>query len=121
MKNVQYFHGTKEKLFNDKQYTVAVEVPLRSTLKLDIYNLLGTNITEIPLSVGFSIVNPKDQYNKKTGRELSLERMEEKRFKLVEIVATEQGIVIEFHNEEVDIFFLLLPDNDKVRLIDAFI
>src|ERR1035437_3652256 len=118
--NIQYFHGTKQK-YNNKQYTVAVTVPNRDLIKLMIFNLLGTNITEVSIPVGITKVNKKDQYNKKIGRELSFSRLEEKQFKLVEVVVTVQGIVIEFHNEEIDLFFLLLPDNEKVRLINTYI
>lgn len=116
---IQYFHGTKQKY--DHEFTVAVEVPNRDLLKLMIFNLLGTNIKEVGIQVGISYVSPKDQYCKKTGRALSLIRIEEKMFKLVEVVATAQGIMIQLNNEEVDLLFLLLPDNEKVRLVKAYV
>lgn len=117
----QYFHGTKEKYGADKQFTIAVTVPTRENLRVDIWKLLGTNIKEINIPVGLARVSPKDQYKKSTGRKISSERLNDISFKLIEVVATEQGIMVELHSEDIALVFLMLPDSDKVRLVNAYI
>ena len=119
--NIQYFHGTKEKYGVDKQFTIAVNVPTRENLRIEIWKLLGTNITDVNIPVGITRVSPKDQYKKSTGREISSERIENTWFKLMEVVATDQGIMVELHSSDIALQFLMLPDSDKVRLVNAYI
>ena len=118
---IQYFHGNKEKYGIDKQFTLAVTVPSRENLRIDIWKLLGTNITEISIPVGLTKVNPKDQYKKSIGREMSSKRIKDTLFKLMEVVATEHGIMIELHSGDIALNLLMLLDSDKVRLVNAYI
>jgi hypothetical protein len=122
MYSLQFYHGTKEKVEFGPEYTVAVEVPHRDLFKLDIYNLLGTNIKTIKFKVGFTCVSPKDQYCKKTGRELAESRLEETSFKLTEIVANDIGFNVYFYSGDgMVLIFCLSNNSEKVRLIDASI
>jgi hypothetical protein len=121
MDYVQYFHGTKEKYGTDKQFTVCLVVPTRENLRIDIWKLLGTNIKEIDFLVGVAKVSPKDQYNKKTGRDVSYNKLGGMSFRLVEVVALDDGIVVELTSGSLSILLKMMPDSDKVRLINAYI
>ena len=119
MTNIQFYHGTKAKSEFEQEFTVAVEVPNRDLFKLDIYNQLGTNIKSIKFKVGYTKVSPKDQYNKKTGREVSESRLEEKSFTLQEIIAIQDAFNVYYASDDVFLIFSMNNDSEKVRLIHA--
>ncbi len=74
--NRQFYHGTQNK-GHSTEFTLAMEVPTKENLRIDIWKLLGDNIKTVKYSMGFSQLSPKDRYNRKTGRELTSSRIQE--------------------------------------------
>jgi hypothetical protein len=64
------------------RFTASVSVPTKKQLTKLVQNLVETKVGTITLGLGLSIVNPKDTYNKKLGRELSFERLEKYEFEI---------------------------------------
>ena len=72
--NLQFFHynPVNKWVGAHGKYTVCSEIPSKNDL-LDLLTF-GTPKT-IPLNIGYSKVHYKDQYNRKTGREVSKIKM----------------------------------------------
>jgi hypothetical protein len=64
---IQYHH----QMAGDDKRTIAIVVPSKETL----LSLMGDPEKDIVMEVGVAFCSPKDQYSKKTGRELSSDRM----------------------------------------------
>lgn len=87
--------------------TIAIDKPdSKALLAAAIYHLSGED-PEIVLNVGTTKVHRKDQYNKKTGRELAITKLSPVKFKLESIVMfdTEADRVSMIYNDGASIFF----------------
>lgn len=118
MDNIQYYHGTSKKGHRN-QFTLAIEIPNKEHVRLDIWKLVGDNIKSIPLKIGKANVSKSDNYNKNTGRVLSNKRLESQQFELISIGVSGDNKNIRLTNHEIIITLQLRSDRDKVYLIDA--
>lgn len=116
--SIQYYHGTKEKV-GSSQYTVAVVVPNKENLRIELWKLLGSNVKTIKLSVGIARLNPCDRYVKKTGREVALSHSAEIDFELLDIISEEDHYTVRLLSGDTLIKLYARHDSDKVRLVDA--
>lgn len=116
--NRQFYHGTKDK-GHSTEFTLAMEVPTKENLRIDIWKLLGENIEAVKYSIGVSKVSTKDRYNKKMGRELTVSRMEEVEVKLVDIIVTGDTKTVLFRNEYISLLLEMKNGRDKVHLIEV--
>ena len=84
--DLQYFHSNTWDKWN--RFTSAVEIPSKEAL----LNMLqfGTDKV-INLNAGYSLVNPKDNYVKKVGREISSKRLEIGTYSLFQVVFRDSG------------------------------
>lgn len=114
----QYFHGTKNKSVQ-QEFTVALEVPTKEMLRYDLWKLLGDNIKSIPLQIGLTMVNPKDNYCYEIGREISKSRTKTSEFSLVDIVTSGDRKMISLHNGYLMITLETKTDRTKVHLVDV--
>lgn len=79
MDKVQFHHSNNHGIgWQTERYTMAVDVPPAS----DLLDLMSFGSKDIVLQVGHTIVHPKDNYNKKTGRSLSRERLAPQKYQL---------------------------------------
>ena len=69
MQNLQFFHKSGPKF--DSRHTIGLETPSKN----DLLDLMAFGSKKILINLGISYVNPKDQYNRKTGRELTSKRL----------------------------------------------
>lgn len=118
MINKQIYHATKDKSYS-KQFTAAVLVPDKENLRIDVWKLLGENIKTVKYPVGIAKVSPKDRYNRKTGRELALSRMEDQELQLVEVLVNHGKKTIVLSNESVMIVLEMKEGRDKIHLIEV--
>lgn len=79
--DLQYFHANNI-WFIFRKYTVAVDVPSKEKL-LDMLQIGSNKI--ISLKTGYSLVNPKDNYNKKLGRDICNKRSKINDFQLTSV------------------------------------
>ena len=90
--NVQFYHAMGHPYCPPhlrKRFTVALEMPSKRfllALQNGMFHGDRYDHPEIELSIGISRVNPKDQYVKKTGRELSHGRLKKIKFYLNQII-----------------------------------
>ncbi len=119
MKNrTQYYHGTTAK-DNFYEFTLAVNVPTKEELKLDVWKLLGDNIKDMKLTTGYTKVHPNDQYSKKIGRDLSSSRMVETVFKLENVTITEGIKYLYLKSNDIGLTLEIKDGREKVHLINA--
>lgn len=83
MDRVQFHHHnppvwTAQSEWNEERYTMAVDVPPAS----DILDLMAFGNKKIVINVGSTIVNNKDNYNRKIGRDLSRSRLKPQIYEL---------------------------------------
>lgn len=117
--NLQYFHGRKTQFF--KEFTVCVDVPSKQLLLSHINDIIMGRLNSIPIPVGFTEVNPKDQYNKQTGRTLSLERTRTRDFKLMSVYQdTENNSVkVILDSDSISLSFELKVNRQKVHFVKS--
>jgi len=90
--DVQFYHQMSHPLCPPhlrKRYTVAIEIPSKRfllALQNGMFNGERYDHPEIELNIGLSKVNPKDQYTKRIGRELSHERIKKIKFYLNQVI-----------------------------------
>lgn len=84
MNKLQYFHGNYEK--GIQSYTAVVEVPTIEQLQNLMVDYFEGEQEVVAIPVGITYLSPKDQYNKKTGRQLALERCRTYGFELSSII-----------------------------------
>lgn len=92
MSTVQFFHNQEY-----SRFTAAVDVDFT---RKDLANLLmEQNDMTIDVSFGMTTVHPKDNYDKKIGREVSMEKMERIVFSLDTIYRKEDHLEYVFRGE----------------------
>lgn len=116
--NIQYYHATKEKLYA-KQYTAAIIVPEKD----ELLDLLAMSLDEpelkLVLKVGLTKVSPKDQYNRKTGREQAFQKIKKQIVKVKSIDYNQNRITICLTNSEVMLSLQISTAGKKVHLISV--
>lgn len=107
---VQTFHNIKDRT------TVVVEVPDITT----ILNVLNSTTREIFIRYGISFCHPKDNFNKKVGRELATERLLGENgliyhtFELKSVSFSSDRTEYFFTNYSYDIVISVLEDNVRI-------
>jgi hypothetical protein len=94
--NLQFNHRMAINDLIENKQTICLEVPSRE----DLIRLLNPNSEKtIVMRIGKARCNPKDQYNKKIGREISSQRLEPKQFTLTNIFFKDQKTILEFETD----------------------
>lgn len=99
---VQFYHDQ----LSETRKTVAVKVP--DKIELTKLLALGTEKT-IEIQCGYSLVNPKDNYVKSIGREVSKQRP-----KLIKFMLTAS----EYNGESIELFLMAVDENSEVNRIN---
>jgi len=105
---IEYFHDRN----NYKEHTYAVEIPPRDLL-LEQITLLQPHLN---ILFGKTTVNPKDNYNKKLGRELAKRRMNINNFILLSINFENDKWFFMYTNDKEYVTFSFTNTSNKVRL-----
>jgi len=114
---IQFYHDMGA---YPKKRTYALEVPSREILKVLALDLLNGNRPQIEFKVGYSIVNPEDNYNKSIGRNISCEKLKMEKFCLEEFICNKPNRwVLEFKSEKLQVAFRLNPNIGKPYFIFA--
>lgn len=112
----QFYHQTSEVW--EKKRTFCVQTPTKGYFFNFINNSCDNNILGWHINIGVSICSNLDQFNKKTGRELSESRLKEEEITLQSVflqqnlifvsVITETGINLQFrlHKNSPHVFLI---------------
>lgn len=108
---VQYFHN-----YNLGR-TYAVDIPFN---KEDLLECVHNFNNPIGVKVGIAYLNPKDKhYNKKIGREVSKEAIENCEFKLSTITQYEDKSFVYLCSETLHLTFRVFKNSEKPHLIQV--
>lgn len=113
----QYYH----KMIGNFKYTAVVDVPTKD----EMVQVLGLNLfhkLEVTIKCGYAIVNPKDRYVKKIGRETADNRAESFKFKVVNMDTVAGHSMIDLISVDDDcpvisLCFDIKHDRTKIHLI----
>lgn len=109
----QYFHQMNE---DDPRFTVCVDVPEKDIL----LNFTQLNFPkDIRIAYGLVMVNDKDFYCRKTGRDYSSNRMHSNKFTLVSIDFIENYALMYLYNPELTITIRVHKEGNKPHFIHA--
>lgn len=81
----QFFHGTHDLTWTDKEHTMVLEVPDTAL----VFTFHEGEERKLSLNFGMSRVHPDDKYNRKKGREESVRQIEEVDFEMSEFTFSE--------------------------------
>lgn len=119
---IQYFHfkytdaKTARPVYGS-EYTVAVEVPLKS----DLLDLMTFGIKSINIDVGNSMVHPNDIYVKSIGRSVAKTHMMPTSFTFKFAQFPEEDTINLFlYSDKNELVFRVHRNSEKVYLISAF-
>lgn len=119
--NIQFYHGTKNKT-GDREFTLAALVPKSQYFDNVLYEFrAGKN--EFKLTFGISVVNQEDgdNYVRKTGRQVSTEKMLEQAINVKHITVSKNGTTSFFlTNNKYTLIFEQRRGKDKAYLVAAF-
>lgn len=109
--------------FRGFRYTVAVDVPSSQELRSLVSSVAnGEEVDPISISIGHTIVNPKDKYDRRIGRDLSSLRMQVEQFKISHFVLrVGRAELVLFSNRGVYLNIRILTNKDATPyLIDVW-
>jgi len=108
---IQFFHQRE----SGNERTYALDVP--SIDAIEMYNIS----TPISIALGMARCNQMDQYCKKTGRELAIQRIIEHQFIVRHVHNLADGLYLDLFSldNKTAIRLRLLKGSDKVHFLDA--
>ena len=124
MNKITYVHINNP--YKEKRFTVAMELPKIPAIETAIL-LTASNPTEIPISItlniGLTKVNPKDNYNKKLGRELSLSRLTPTKLSIMRIEMNLSNIHLMLYDKESEIMFNMkfIRKSKQIRICSSYV
>jgi hypothetical protein len=113
--NVQWYHHRND---YEMEYTAAVKVPEKEVLLDFLKMALNGQLDGFVIKIGITHVVGGDQYNKKIGRQKSVQNFRDFTFKDFEIILGFEGIVhIIFKNMLTSVTFEIKENRKRVYLI----
>lgn len=108
MSNLQYYHGNYKEFTNSQSFTAVCDVPSVQQILGTIGETLNQETPAVSISVGVTLVNPKDNYSRKIGREQALLKCHPTSFKLEHI---------EFKNDVITTYFRSTSAHSQVLFL----
>ena len=113
---IQYYHSHGKFVFKD--HTVCLEVPSVEILFDLLVRKLGAPETGLAMLLGVTIVNPKDHYCYKTGREKSQKHSWGRHFNLETVRFTEDSTIFKLTTTEFAVYLETKPEWSKPHFIN---
>lgn len=118
MSKINYIHNNDyfyRKL--KKRNTIALELPTAEELIKCAKYFVETGAVHFPLMYGLTKVNPKDQFNRKIGREEAKKKVSLKMVEVLSLWVDDKSLTFRVKLEEdEDIYFKLYHDSGRVRI-----
>lgn len=111
---IKYVHNQ----YSKKKSTLALEMPLSEELIKCSQYFVEFGYTYISLNYGITIVHPKDQFNKRIGREQAKLKMKTKPVEIISVYSHNKDLNIRLKiSKDLEITLKMYYDSKKIRII----